>query len=173
MNKENQNADKTTIESLEERVIVLEEKLQKLVLFEKFYRLEKAWESSLVRYSYLGLSTYIFSALFLIIIEGESPFLSAFVPLAAVLASSVSFPYFKRLWRKYYFERARKQWYVFCLMFYSGTYHSVQRSSNSVVNPVVIYYKLSVKYRFFSHLERYVYLFQFIERVIYREVYNF
>ncbi len=61
---------------------------------------DKAWETSFSRRALITLGTYLFSALFLVTINAPNPLLSALVPAAAFVFSTLSLPPLKAWWLK-------------------------------------------------------------------------
>ena len=62
---------------------------------------DKAWEVSLARRVILALLTYLSVAFYLRSINVPSPYLNAIVPSICFLLSTLTLPFFKRLWIKY------------------------------------------------------------------------
>lgn len=61
---------------------------------------DKAWETSWTRRVFIGLSTYLLIAIFLMIIKVERPFTSAVIPAVAYLISTLSLGVLKSWWLK-------------------------------------------------------------------------
>lgn len=59
---------------------------------------DKSWETSFSRRALITLGTYLFSALFLVTINAPNPLLSALVPAAAFIFSTLSLPHLKEWW---------------------------------------------------------------------------
>lgn len=79
------------MESLEDRVSRIEER-------NKNVETEKAWETSWARRLLLMLFTYIAIGAYLKVIEVQRPWLSAIVPAVAFMLSTLTMPFFKKLW---------------------------------------------------------------------------
>ena len=81
------------MEDLEQRVKQIED---------RNYRVEsdKAWEKSWVRRALLALFTYIAIGLYLMTIEISKPWINAIVPTTGFMISTLTMPFFKRLWLK-------------------------------------------------------------------------
>ncbi len=77
--------------SIEERVKAIEERNCRV-------ELDKAWETSIARKIILAVLTYFVILVFFIVAELPYPFLSALVPSAAFIFSTLSLPYFKTVW---------------------------------------------------------------------------
>lgn len=61
---------------------------------------DKAWETSYSRRIILLFLTYIAIGLYLWIIKVERPWLNAIVPAVGFMLSTLTMPYFKKLWLK-------------------------------------------------------------------------
>ncbi len=81
------------MESLEDRVSQIEER-------NKTVEMEKSWETSWARRLLLALFTYIAIGAYLKVIEVERPWISAIVPALAFMISTLTMPFFKKLWLK-------------------------------------------------------------------------
>jgi hypothetical protein len=62
--------------------------------------LDKAWETSVTRRTFIGALTYLVACFWLIHLESEKPFLNALVPVAGYILSTLSLPFLKRWWLK-------------------------------------------------------------------------
>ena len=62
---------------------------------------DKAWEMSFFRKAVIAALTYATVVLFFAAAALPHPFLSALVPSAAFVLSTLSLPYFKQLWVQY------------------------------------------------------------------------
>lgn len=62
---------------------------------------DKAWETSYVRRGILTLFTYLAIAVYLVIINVEKPWLNAIIPAVAFMLSTLTLPFFKKIWLKY------------------------------------------------------------------------
>ena len=59
---------------------------------------DKAWETSLFRKILVAILTYIVVVLFFTVAKLPKPFINAIVPTAGFLLSTLSIPFFKKLW---------------------------------------------------------------------------
>ncbi len=59
---------------------------------------DKAWETSKTRRGVLAAMTYILAVILFIIINAPNPFLTALVPAAAYLLSTLTLPFLKDWW---------------------------------------------------------------------------
>ncbi len=105
-NKENnQNESKeVTIQSLDQRLSNIEEMTQKLVLIDKYYQLQTAWEKSAMRTILIAITTYILSAIFLYILNFQYFYINAVLPTVGFMLTTLSIPFIKRIWIKYYLK---------------------------------------------------------------------
>ena len=60
--------------------------------------LDKAWETSGTRKLLIAVMTYVIVVFFLILIKAENPWLGALVPALGFLLSTLTLPFFKRIW---------------------------------------------------------------------------
>ena len=81
------------MEPIEDRVSRIEER-------NKTVETEKAWETSWTRRLLLMLFTYIAIGAYLKVIEVQRPWLNAIVPAVAFMLSTLTMPFFKKLWLK-------------------------------------------------------------------------
>lgn len=84
--------------TLEERVQHIEERNKKV-------ELDKSWEISFSRRILLILFTYFAIALYLKFIVRIDPWVNAIVPSVGFLLSTLTLPYFKKLWSKYIYKK--------------------------------------------------------------------
>jgi len=82
------------MENLEERVKKIEER-------NKSVETDKAWEISFERRVLLIVFTYLAVAVYFYFLKIEKPWLNAIVPALAFLISTLSMPFFKKIWIKY------------------------------------------------------------------------
>ena len=78
---------------LEERIRAIEERNRKVGT-------DKAWETSNARRTLLALFTYAAIGFYLQAISVSNPWLNAIVPAVAFMLSTLTLPFFKRLWLK-------------------------------------------------------------------------
>lgn len=84
--------------NLEERVRKIEERNKKV-------ESDKAWETSWARKILLMLFTYFAIALYLKFIVGIDPWINAIVPSLGFLLSTLTLPWFKRLWIQHIYKK--------------------------------------------------------------------
>lgn len=79
--------------NLEERIIEIEKRNRRV-------EADKAWETSWARAVLVAILTYITIVLFFFIADLSKPFVNSIVPTTGFVLSTLSLPYFKRLWIK-------------------------------------------------------------------------
>jgi len=76
----------------------LEREVEKIKARNRSVESEKAWETSWTRRSIIAVFTYLSVALYLYAINVSLPFLNAIVPTAGFLLSTLTMPFFRRMW---------------------------------------------------------------------------
>ena len=66
---------------------------------------EKAWETSWTRRILILILTYIVIVIFFVFANIPKPFANAVVPALAFFLSTLSFPFFKKIWLKYFYRK--------------------------------------------------------------------
>lgn len=79
----------------------LEKEIEKIKERNKRVEADKAWETSMTRRIIISAATYIVIVLFLSASNIPNPWLNAIIPTLAFLLSTLSLPFFKKLWRRY------------------------------------------------------------------------
>lgn len=82
------------LQSIKERLDAIESR-------NKNVEADKAWEASLARRALLIFFTYIAIGLYLWAISIPRPWLNAIVPSVGFFLSTLTLPYFKRVWLKH------------------------------------------------------------------------
>lgn len=77
--------------SLEDRITTIEKRNKKV-------ELNKAWETSFSRKISIAVLTYFVIVLFFVFAELPKPFINSIVPTMGFVLSTLSLPFFKRLW---------------------------------------------------------------------------
>lgn len=80
---------------IEERIKVIEKRNYKV-------ELDKKWETSYFRRFLLIIFTYLSIGLYLNVINVDRPWINAIVPAIGFLLSTLSLPFFKKLWIKHH-----------------------------------------------------------------------
>ena len=84
----------TTLEDLNDRVIKIEQRNQKV-------ETDKAWETSYTRRILLMGSTYLAIGIYLNAIQVPDPWLNSIVPTLGFMLSTLTLPFVKKLWIRY------------------------------------------------------------------------
>ena len=79
--------------SIEKRLEAIEQRNQKV-------ELDKAWETSWTRRILLSVFTYLAIGVYMWAIDISRPWLNAVVPAVAFMLSTLTMPFFKKLWVK-------------------------------------------------------------------------
>jgi hypothetical protein len=79
----------------------LEKRVEQIESRNKRVEKDKTWETSWVRRFLLVLFTYLAIGFYLNAISITSPWLNAIVPAVGFLLSTLTLPFFKKLWEKY------------------------------------------------------------------------
>ena len=79
----------------------LEKRIKEIEKRNKRVESDKFWEISYTRRILLVIFTYLAIAFYLQAIEVSQPWLNAFVPAVAFMLSTLTLPFFKKLWLKY------------------------------------------------------------------------
>jgi hypothetical protein len=82
----------------------LEERIEKIESRNREVEKNKDWETSWTRRSLIALFTYLSIALYLKFIVGIDPWINAIVPTIGFLLSTLTLPYFKKLWTKHIYK---------------------------------------------------------------------
>ena len=79
----------------------VEKRLEEIEQRNKKVGLDKAWETSWTRKIIIAVLTYITIVLFFFFAQLPKPFINSIVPTAGFVFSTLSLPFFKKLWIKY------------------------------------------------------------------------
>ncbi|MFA9288896.1 MAG: hypothetical protein ACEQSA_03385 [Weeksellaceae bacterium] len=82
----------------------LSQEIDQLKLRNKTVDTNKAWETSWTRKLLIIAFTYITIGLYINMIGVKDPLIHAIVPSLGFLLSTLSLPYFKKLWQKYVYN---------------------------------------------------------------------
>lgn len=88
----------TSIEGLEQRISIIEKR-------NKGVELNKTWETSYTRRILIVIFTYLAIALYLEFIVRINPWINAIVPTTGFILSTLTLPWFKKLWAKYLYKK--------------------------------------------------------------------
>jgi len=81
---------------------LLEERLARIEGRNKSVELDKAWERSWTRRLLIVAFTYIAVGIFLTVIRVDRPWLAAIVPAIGFTLSTLTMPYFKKIWKEHH-----------------------------------------------------------------------
>lgn len=90
---------------IEEKISQLEKKLQDIEERNRKVESDKAWETSWFRKILLMIFTYLAISLYLQYIVHIDPWINAVVPSIGFLLSTLTLPYFKELWKNYFYKK--------------------------------------------------------------------
>jgi hypothetical protein len=79
----------------------IEQRVQKIEERNASVQADKAWEGSWTRRGLLVLFTYLAVSLYLSAIGVANPWFNAIVPAAGFMISTLTMPFFKKLWLKH------------------------------------------------------------------------
>lgn len=83
----------------------IEKEIEQLKERNRKVEADKAWETSFTRRALITSFTYLAIVLYLNVINVPSPWLNAIVPAIGFMLSTLTMPFFKNLWLKYYFKK--------------------------------------------------------------------
>jgi hypothetical protein len=83
----------------------LEKRIQEIEKRNKAVEKNKAWETSYSRRILLIIFTYLAISAYLYFIVHINPWINAIVPSIGFLLSTLSLPFFKKLWEKYIYKK--------------------------------------------------------------------
>lgn len=83
-----------------ENIKNIEQRIQKVEDRNKKVETDKAWETSWTRRALLTLFTYLAIGVYLRVIDIPRSWLNAVVPAVAFMLSTLTMPFFKKLWLK-------------------------------------------------------------------------
>ncbi len=78
----------------------LEQRIQKIEDRNKSVEADKAWETSWARRTLLTVFTYLAIGAYLRAVNIARPWLNAIVPAVAFMISTLTMPFFKKIWLK-------------------------------------------------------------------------
>ncbi|MBI2672739.1 hypothetical protein HYX19_00615 [Candidatus Woesearchaeota archaeon] len=83
----------------------LEEKINNIENRNKKVEADKSWETSHTRRFLLITFTYLAIGFYFRAINISQPWLNAIVPAIAFMISTLTLPFFKRIWLKYFYKK--------------------------------------------------------------------
>ena len=78
----------------------IETRIKKIEQRNKKVESNKAWETSWSRRLLIALMTYVTIVLFFYVAELPKPFVNSIIPTMGFVLSTLSLPYFKKIWIK-------------------------------------------------------------------------
>jgi len=82
----------------------MKEEIEHIKERNKRVEVDKAWETSKTRRILLAGMTYVIVAIFLWFINAPYPWLNALIPTAGFILSTLTLPFFKRMWLRYFWK---------------------------------------------------------------------
>lgn len=92
-----------------EKLQELEARIQKIETRNTAVEVNKAWETSLTRKLLIIVFTYLAIALYLRFVVGINPWINAIVPAIGFLLSTLTLPWFKKLWGRYLYKKEHEK----------------------------------------------------------------
>ncbi len=83
----------------------MKEEIEAIKERNKKVELDKAWEISTLRRLIIALMTYIIVVIFLLVIKAPNPWLTALIPTIGFILSTLTLPYFKKLWINHIYKK--------------------------------------------------------------------
>ncbi len=92
----------SSLEDIEQRLSKVEER-------NKSVEMNKAWETSFMRRGLIALFTYLAIVAYLRFIVGINPWINAIVPTVGFLLSTLTLPFFKKVWSEKFYKRSSQE----------------------------------------------------------------
>lgn len=83
----------------------IEKEIEEIKERNKRVEADKYWEISYFRRILLTIFTYLAIAIYLEIVNIPKPWLNAIVPAVAFMLSTLTLPFFKKVWLKYIYRK--------------------------------------------------------------------
>ncbi|MBI4018048.1 MAG: hypothetical protein HY368_00370 [Candidatus Aenigmarchaeota archaeon] len=83
----------------------LRQEIEKIKERNRRVEADKAWDTSYTRRALLMIFTYLAIGFYLQAINVPQPWLNAIVPAAAFMLSTLTLPFFKRMWLRHVYKR--------------------------------------------------------------------
>lgn len=84
---------------------IIKNELEAIKQRNKRVEANKAWETSLTRKILIILLTYTLMGITFTSIENSDPWVNAIIPTLGFFLSTLSFPFIKNLWHKYFYHK--------------------------------------------------------------------
>jgi len=88
-----------------EAIKELTTRIEKIEERNKLVEINKTWETSITRRVILFFLTYLAIGIYLNVIKVDRPWLNAIVPSIGFMLSTLTLPFFKKLWQKYILKK--------------------------------------------------------------------
>ena len=79
----------------------LEERVEKIETRNVRVQMDKAWEGSVTRKVLIAGFTYVVIVIFFTIVGVATPWVNAIVPTLGFILSTLTMPFFKKVWARY------------------------------------------------------------------------
>ena len=86
------------LEKLEKEVLVIRQRNEGV-------EIDKAWETSWARRTLVFVFTYLAIGIYMWAVDIDRPWLNAIVPAVGFWLSTLTLPFFKRMWKKYFYKK--------------------------------------------------------------------
>lgn len=83
----------------------IEKEIEEIKKRNKCVEADKSWETSYTRKILLAIFTYLAIAIYLKIVNISQPWLNAIVPAVAFMLSTLTFPFFKKIWLRHIYKK--------------------------------------------------------------------
>lgn len=83
----------------------LEKRIEKIEARNRKVEKDKAWETSWTRKVLIALFTYLAIALYFQFVVKIDPWINAIVPTVGFLLSTLTMPFFRKLWEKMFYKK--------------------------------------------------------------------
>jgi len=90
-----------------DRIQELEERIRRIETRNTQVEMNKVWETSLTGKLLIIIFTYLAIAFYLKFIVGINPWINAIVPAIGFLLSTLTLPWFKKVWGKYVYKKQK------------------------------------------------------------------
>ena len=81
------------------------QRIEKIEERNKTVEINKAWETSITRRILLMIFTYLAIGIYLNVINVSNPWLNAIVPSIGFMLSTLTLPFFKKMWVNYIYKK--------------------------------------------------------------------
>lgn len=89
---------------MDSKFATIEKRLLAIELRNAHVQADKAWETSAFRRILLILFTYVAIGFYMYSIDVKNPWVNAVIPAAGFWLSTLSLPYFRMIWQKWFYK---------------------------------------------------------------------